>query len=179
MLKKLSTTEAYAFYVLQLLSGQELIDLAVKWMLDDQYTESLCLLAGENEPDPWTVNQLFESTMSELGIPKPDLQKATDIALVFYLNQIVNGTGDPVKIGNLIYRDIYHTVSEQTPDKNFVGDCIGIEHMCTWLREIWDAKDGSMLLYYTDLPKEKAVEKYTEHLVEEAGKLLEKINITT
>ena len=52
---------------------------------------------------------------------------------------------------------------------------LGLERMYTWYRELQDAEDGSMLLHYTDLPREVAAKKFAEHLRAEAEKLLNKL----
>jgi hypothetical protein len=51
--------------------------------------------------------------------------------------------------------------------------------MYTWYRELQDAKDGSMLLYYTELPRSQAEERFSEHLKEEAAKVLARLEEAT
>jgi hypothetical protein len=175
MSKNLTPIESYAFFELGLLSSTDLIELGVQWLESGQCTGSMCLLAGETISEMSTVQPLFLNTMKEIGLEKPSQIEAGQTVLKYYLRKIVSGDGDPVDLGNHIYTEVYHNIVPNYPDKEYVGDCIGIEHMCTWLREIWDAKDGSMLLYYDDLPREKAVIKFKEHLIEEANKLLKKL----
>ncbi|HBA83235.1 MAG TPA: hypothetical protein DCZ95_03985 [Verrucomicrobia bacterium] len=74
-----------------------------------------------------------------------------------------------------IDKEIYRCLPEGMVDTKFQGDALHIENCYCWYRELQDAEDGSMLLYYTDLPKADAVKKFRQHLIEEAGKALRKI----
>ncbi len=53
---------------------------------------------------------------------------------------------------------------------------MGFEKIFCWLREIWDCRDGSRLLYYTDLPRSEANIKFQEHLIEEVAVWLDARN---
>ncbi len=46
-----------------------------------------------------------------------------------------------------------------TQSKKYLGDSLGLEHIFCWLREIWDYRDGSRIVYYTDLARAKAEKK--------------------
>ena len=70
---------------------------------------------------------------------------------------------------------IYRNAPDDFKNGQFLGDGLKIEHCYTWYRELEDAEDGSMLLYYSDLPKKEAISKFREHLIEEAAKALERI----
>ena len=49
------------------------------------------------------------------------------------------------------------------------GDNLGLQYVFCWLREIWDCRDGSMILYHTNLPRDQAEAKFFEHLRESAA----------
>lgn len=168
----LTTPEiAAAHYSLDLLSGDDMVDLAVSWLDGGIATYSVTVLAGEVHPSMSTTAPLFKSALNELGIPIPSQVDAANTVLIWYLKCIVSGTVSPVDGMAAIENNIYYRFREEESEKH-VGDSLGIEHMFTWYRELQDAADGSMLLYYTDLPRNKAVEKFTEHLKEEARKVL-------
>jgi hypothetical protein len=90
------------------------------------------------------------------------------ISLKYYLELISEGELAPYEGMRLIDNDISKIAMDTHPNKKFVGDGLGLERVYTWYRELQDAQDGSMLLYYNDLPIEKAVGKFEEHLIEEA-----------
>ena len=64
-------------------------------------------------------------------------------------------------------------VEDELPDGEHLGTNLGFEHIFCWLREIWDCRDGSMILYHTDLPREEAERKFLEDLKHEAENWLE------
>jgi hypothetical protein len=57
-------------------------------------------------------------------------------------------------------------VSEDHPDEKYLGDSLGLEYLFCWLRELWDCRDGSIILHYTDLPRSEAEVKFKQHLFE-------------
>jgi len=69
--------------------------------------------------------------------------------------------------------DVHLNIFGERPDKKYAGDSLGLEHIFCWLREIWDCRDGSIILYYSDLPRIEAEEKFKEHLIDESQKWLE------
>ncbi|MDO6567726.1 hypothetical protein Q4561_11710 [Alteromonas sp. 1_MG-2023] len=82
--------------------------------------------------------------------------------------QIVNKEIEPEVGGSYIYNYVWGEVEDEYPVKKYLGDSLGLEHIFCWLREIWDCRDGSRILYYTDLPRSEAETKFEEHIIEEA-----------
>ena len=89
------------------------------------------------------------------------------------LKRIVAKEIEPDVGASFLYWDVHHELFDEFPDKEYVGDNLGLEHIFCWLREIWDCRDGSMLLYHSDLSRPEAEKKFKEYLVEEAKKILE------
>ena len=116
------------------------------------------------------VGPIFESAAAELGEPIPDRKAALLEVLKFYVRQIATRAMDPYEGMARIDNDVVD--EDYFPNTEYVGDGMGIERMYTWYRELQDAEDGSLLSYYTDLPRHEAVLRFQEHLVEEARQRL-------
>lgn len=163
--------EAAAFYALGLVTSEDLPELATEWLCNGLDSQSMRVLAGESAPIMSDVAPLFEAVLNELSVELPDEGGAVLVVLEVYLRQIVSGAIDPFEGMALIQNHLggyfYDTSTK------FLGDGIGIERMHTWYRELQDAEDGSTLFYYIDLPREEAVLKFREHLMEEARRRLD------
>ncbi len=167
--------EAYSSFVLNELNGEQIIHLAEQWLKEGHGEQSICVLAGEKDSTMSNILPMFLNVMKELDLKEPSSLEAAKILLKRDLQKIVNKEADAVETANHIY-SMHVNISGEYPDNKYVGDSLGIENICTWLREIGDANSCSMLLYYTNLPKEQAVEKFKEHLIEEAEILLKKMS---
>jgi hypothetical protein len=177
---------AAAFFQLGWLTSCELVGLAEEWLLDGLDTPTLRILAGESDPQMWEVEPLFRKVMAELRVPFPNQPDATFSALNFLLQEIVDGVVSPrvgmrkvsklndqvdARFGSFTYPDPLRRPDRSVKHK-FVGDRLGVEYMFAWWRELTDADEGSMVLYYTDLSIEAAMEKFEEHIIDEAEKRL-------
>ena len=166
---------AAAKMVLGLLSSSDLVDIAVQALVDGSGSLSLGALAGENDPNWFEASSLFERGLRESDIASPSKREATWILLMHYLSLIATGQIDCYAGMMIIDNTIYRNAPDDFKNGQFLGDGLKIEHCYTWYRELEDAEDGSMLLYYSDLPKKEAISKFREHLIEEAAKALERI----
>ena len=72
-------------------------------------------------------------------------------------------------MAEFLYWNVHHELVDDFPDKDYLGDNLGLQFVFCWLREIWDCRDGSMILYHTDLSREQAEVKFFEHLRESAS----------
>jgi AAA+ ATPase superfamily predicted ATPase len=164
--------EAYSLFQLGKLSSDKIVSLANLWLENNIFADSLVHLFGISRPIMSDVAPLFEKAMKELNVHKPTSLEAAKILIKITLRKIVENKLDPVEGASFLYGEIYHTLTNEIPNKNYVGDNLGLEHIFCWLREIWDCRDGSRLLYYSDLPRSEAEVKFIEHLVEEAERWL-------
>jgi hypothetical protein len=164
--------EAYSAFILEKLTSDEIVKLSCQWIEEGYESETLNVLAGEIDPIMSNVAPLFEKVMNELGIHRLSRLNSALILRDHYLKKMVTDKENVVKYSENIYWNIHHEIEEEYPDKAYLGDNIEIEYICLWLREYWDANDGSMLLYHCDLPVDQAKEKFKEHLIEEAEKIL-------
>jgi hypothetical protein len=122
---------------------------------------------------PEDVGLLFESAMRELDVQEITRVDAAKILIKNTLEGILAGDIDAVYGVSFLYWDVHHELYEELPDKEYVGDSLHLEHLFCWLREIWDCRNGSRLLYYTDIPRDQAELRFKEHLLEESQKWLE------
>ena len=174
-LETMEPIEAYARYKCGKLSSDSIVSLANSWLDAGIYAPSLGDLFNIPSPSMSEVGPLFESVMDELNIEKLSRVDSAKLIIKNTLSGIVEGQIDPVEGASFLYWDIHQELTEEMPDKEYLGDNLGLEHVFCWLREIWDCGDGSMILYYADLPRPKAEAKFHEHLVEESAKLLTKL----
>ena len=166
--------EAYSRFILGLLTCDEILQLANAWLEQGIYAPSLGEIIFEKPPIMSTVGSMFDQAMKELKIKEPSRMVASKILINLTLTQIIDGEIQPEEGASFLYWDIHHKLDDKLKDKKYVGDCLGLEHIFCWLREIWDCKDGSMILYYKDLPRNEAEIKFKKHLVEEAKNYLKK-----
>jgi hypothetical protein len=162
--------EAAAFYKLGLLDYKKLKDGSSSWMESLPYSDSLLEVYTDSSL-PNNISSAFEALLVEHGIKMPSKDEALKILIKLYLQMIVEGKCEPYEGMKFIDTELYRRAEDSKQE--FVGQCLGLEHMYTWYRELQDAEDGSTLSYHTDLPKEEAVKKFKKHLQEEAKKLLE------
>jgi hypothetical protein len=167
--KEMSPREANALFALDKLSSDAIVCLANEWIDDGLYTADLGELCTMRSPVMSEVGPLFVSAMKELGVWNANRQEAAGVLLRAGLERLSLRCTDPVKEAEFIYWDIHHEVSNEMPDRKYVGDSLGLEHVFCWLREIWDCRDGSMILYHADLPREKAEKKFIQNLREAAA----------
>ena len=165
---------AVSHYVLGLLSPEMIWELSDSWLQEGIYTDSLNFINHEKGSNSAVLGPLFEKLPNELGFSYPDKYTAARILTANTIKQMLAGTVGLLAGAEFIYWKVHHGIVDIHPDQEYLGDNIGAEDMFCWLREIWDCRDGSMLLYYSDLPREQAEKKYFTHLEEAAATWLEK-----
>lgn len=172
MFLNLKPKEAAAFYRLNLLSAGDMVGLALEWLNQGIDSVSVGQLAGEINPILSETGPLLEKSFQEQMITVPTELDAIEYTLRYVLERIVSGEIDPYDGMIFIDNHIYHKAFDNSIKQDFVGQCLGIERMYTWYRELQDANDGSKLNYYTELPRSDAIIKFKEHLIDEARKQL-------
>jgi hypothetical protein len=164
----METIEANARYRLGKLSSDGIVAVANAWLNNGIYSDSLGQLCSIAKPEMADVGPLFESAMTELGIATFTRIEAAMLLTKNTVQRISAGDINPVEGAEFLYWHVHHELSDELPDRKHVGDSLGLEFVFCWLREIWDCRDGSMLLYHTDLPRDQAEVKFIEHLTEAA-----------
>ena len=161
--------EAHARFVLGKLSSDSIVDLANAWIEGGTYSKSLGELCTISNPIMSEVVPLFVSSMKELGRTTPSRREAAKVVIESALRRISDGCSDPLKEAEFLYWNVHHELSDEFPDTEYVGDNLGLQDLFCWLREIWDCRDGSMILYHTDLPRDQAEAMFFKHLRESAA----------
>lgn len=115
-----------------------------------------------------TVGPMFEQVIVELGVTVPSKIEAAKILTRDTIEKMVSGEIDLIAGANFLYWDVHHEITDELPDGTYLGSNLGLEHIFCWLREVWDCRDGSIILYYTNLPRDEAESKFINHLKEEA-----------
>ncbi|MDC1142808.1 hypothetical protein OAU50_06925 [Planctomycetota bacterium] len=169
---------AYSLFEIGLLSSEEIHYFAHLWLGQGIYTDSLMEIISEPTPQMSTLGPLFKSAMKELGFVKPSLKEAARCVCQVTLEKMVTNEIGLEEGASYLYWKISTGLATELPDVKYVGDAVGLARVFTWLREIWDLRDGSMILYYTDLPPEEAQTKFIEHIHEEAKVWLQQNQIT-
>ena len=160
--------EAYALHILRKLNSDKIVELANSWILCGFFTDSLNDLCWETKPEMYVVAPMFEKAIGELSIEPITRFEAANIVIEKTLTRIIKKELEAEVGACFIYNEVWGEVEKEYPVIKYLGDSLGLEHIFCWLREIWDCRDGSRILYYTDLPREQAAEKFKEHLMEEA-----------
>jgi hypothetical protein len=173
--------ENIANYVLGNVSRTKFPEMAMSALEDKIESESIIILAGMTDRDnTFELEQYFNKALNELQIKLPEKLKSAKILVRYYLNKMINNKKEAFEIMRKIDNDIYKRINweiELSSDKgDYVGIELGLESLYTWYRELQDYKDGSLLLYYSELSREKQHEKFEEHLIEEAILLKNKLD---
>jgi len=163
---------AITHFKLGKLSSNRIVDLANSWLEGGVFTDSLNYIAMEQSPLMADVGPLFERAIKVLGLEIPNKVEAANTAAKDTIQKMVSGEIDLLEGAEFLYWDIHHEITDELPDGEYLGTNLGLEHIFCWLREIWDCRDGSMILYHIDLPREQAELKFFEHLKQEAEKWL-------
>jgi len=163
---------ALSLYILDNLPSESIVNLANEWLTEGIFTESLSEIIFEKSPSMSTIGPLFESALKEIGIDTPTKIEAAKVVLKDTIQKMVSGETDLMEGANFIYWNIHHKITDELPDGEYLGTNLRLEYIFCWLREIWDCRDGSMILYYSDLPRDQAEKKFLAHLKEEAEKWL-------
>ena len=167
-MKYMKPIEAQARFKLGMITSDAIVTLANTWLEQGIYSESLGNLFTINKPEMADVGPLFESALKKLGIPELTRPEAASLLVKITLHQIADGETNALEGAEFLYWQVHHAISDELPDNKYLGDNLGLEEVFCWLREIWDCRDGSMLLYHSDLPRDQAEAKFVEHLIESA-----------
>lgn len=173
--------EKLANYVLGNLSISQFSDIALTGLRQGVESESLLILAGMSSVDnPFELQTYFDKSLQELGITLPNKIEAAKVLLRYYLGKMIAHPESALEVMRSVDYDVYHKVNWLNElgvkEKKFFGEELGLERLYTWYRELQDFEDDGMLLYYNELPKEEQIQKFKEHLVEEAKVLKIKID---
>lgn len=156
--------------------------IAVTALEEGVESESILILACMSDRDNvFELQQYFDSSISELEIVLPNKYTSAQILLSYYLCKMISTPESAYEIMITIDNDILKQVDWENelkiPQVDYVGQELGLEKMCTWYRELQDFNDGSMLLYYNDLPRHEQKEKFIENMIEEAKIVKDKIDV--
>lgn len=156
-------------------------DIALTGLNEQMESESLVILAGMNDQDnTFELEQYFEQMLSELQIELQTKMEAANILLNFYMKLMVAEPTRAFELMTKIKNDIDDSFDWPQEDTNkYLGEELGLQHLYTWYRELQDLEDGSMLLYYNELPRTEQKKKFEERLIEEANNWLNLKNITS
>ena len=137
--------------------------------------------------NPQQAGAIFERAHLSIEKLVRQAKQRTALAILsFYLQEIVDGKISPhagmCKIDDLNQRQDSRSGAFTYPDPlrrpdrsvkhKFVGDQLGVEYLYTWWRELKDAREGGLILHYTDRPLDEAIMKFEQHIVDEAEKRL-------
>jgi hypothetical protein len=178
--------EKLANYNLGNYSWKDLPGIALTALEENIESDSMTILAGMSDKDnSFELEQYFVTALKEVDISVPSKLISAKILIRYHLRKMVRHQEGPFElmrvIDNKIYRRVDWELELKGVSKNFLGEELGLEKMYTWYRELQDFGDGSLLLYYTELPKAEQKAKFEEHLIKEAERILRHIDneITT
>lgn len=169
-IESISPQSAGARHQLGQLASRDIVALAHQWLGLGLFTESLNELCFLRDPQMADVAPIFAKALRELSVVAQTRSDAATFLVNETLHKIASEELEPVNGASYLYWDVHHTVSKEVPDQKFVGDGLGLERVFAWLREVWDCRDGSRILYYNDRPRAEAELKFIEHIRDEARK---------
>ena len=79
------------------------------------------MLAGSDRADYWSIKDLFESTLFELGMQLPDEQGALSQLARHVAQQIDDGEVPPAAGASWIWKSVYHRIEREGDLRIFVG----------------------------------------------------------
>ncbi|MEP3388855.1 MAG: hypothetical protein ABJO02_11745 [Reichenbachiella sp.] len=159
-----------ADYVLENRTTSQIPDIAITGMAEGLESDSLIILAGMNDRDnTFELQQYFEQMLLELKLELPNKLSAANTLITFHLERMINEPEQSFEIMTTIKNqvdDSFDWPMENTT--KYLGEELDLHHLYTWYLELQDLEDGSLILYYTDIPEFEQKRKFEEHLIEEA-----------
>lgn len=145
-------------------------------------SESILILASMSDRENvFELQQYFDASLRELNISLPSKYLSAQILLIYYLNTMIDNPicayDFMIKIDNEIMKQVDWASELAMSKTQYVGQELGLEKIYTWYRELQDFEDGSMLLYYNNLSRNKQKEKLIEELIAEAKIVKDKIEL--
>ncbi|MBC9812773.1 hypothetical protein H9Y05_09845 [Crocinitomicaceae bacterium CZZ-1] len=127
------------------------------------------------------LQQYFDASLREVNVSLPSIYLSAQILLIYYLNKMIDNpicTYDfMIKIDNEIMKQVDWASELAISKTQYVGQELGLGKMYIWYGELQDFEDGSMLLYYNNLSRNKQKEKLIEELIDEAKIVKDKIEL--
>jgi hypothetical protein len=169
--------EAAALSRLGRLSSSDIVRLCERWLEDDldRGSADVAWIASESSPVMSDLASPFARALRDLAGDPPSVQEAARTVVHLYARAIADGRV-PAEQGMDALNDIANAFSDwpvrliHNPDRDpadttkYAGEKLGLEHLYTWYRELQDAKDGSDLFYFNDLPRDQRLAKFDEEL---------------
>lgn len=143
MMKPLSVEEAASFHVMGLLTARDLVEVAVRALVEERESESLSILAGETNPDMFVVGPLFERCLKELSIEKQRHVEARLSVVHNYARDICEGGLSPYDGAKAIWPLVSDFLdSSSYLMRSFIGFASNIEDIEDWTeaqRKEWNS----------------------------------------
>ncbi|WP_076012062.1 hypothetical protein [Alteromonas abrolhosensis] len=162
-----------AYFQLGLLSSTDLVTLSDTWLNQGIYTDSINFLQIDNDPIMSEASELFLKAMEEMNVNIPTRVAAAWLVTEDIMERISSKSIDLMESVNFIYWDVHHEIDTELPDSKYFGSNLKLEQVFCWLREVWDCRDSSRLIYHEDLPRDEAEQKFLSYLMDECQKWLE------
>jgi hypothetical protein len=188
-----SPREAAALFQLNVLVASEIRTLCDRWLLDDldRGSSDVAWIAAEPSAAMDEIRAPFERALRVLSGPPPSIEEAAIIAVRLYVEAIADGCVPPYEGMAAIDKDLDKQFLDAeraligNPEissrdaEQYVGHALGLQSLYIWYRELQDADDGSMLLYYNELPREQQLSKFQEELQMAARRLADRLRAGT
>ncbi|WP_041628033.1 hypothetical protein [Owenweeksia hongkongensis] len=152
-------------------------DIALTALNEGIESKSIIILAGMSDRDsPFELQQYFDHALRETKITLPTKLDAARKLVKYYLKQLISAPQETysilIKLDNKVYKTTQWNITNPELPSTCIGEELGLHHLYTWYRELSDFNDGSRLLYYNDLPRDKQKEQFETRAMEEAHKWL-------
>jgi hypothetical protein len=107
--QELTPEEAAAFWQLGLLDAEGVKQIAMTWLENGAASYQVAALAAEPDPNYFPCSKLFIQSLSDMGVAElPSEACAVKIAMIYFLQKIVDRSVDPFEGMNEIIRHLYY-----------------------------------------------------------------------
>lgn len=119
------------------------------------------------------AGKLLKASFQELGLTWPSFDEAVSHLIAFWLTRICEKQITPRDGMQIVYWDIFHQVEERKPNKNYVGDGVGLERLLGVYHSYDDVHAASNTEEVASMPPQDAIREIDDRIVELAREWLD------
>ena len=156
---------AIAYWKLGNLPSEDLPKIAMQALESGLDSQSLRVLAGEQNKEMSTLSPLFEKCVKELNIPVPTNKESVFIIARHYAQQITSSKINPIVGAEAIISEAYHMSDNE-------DDCDNLLVFSGLSSEYYDFNDDVNIKFYGKEKCKDIQEKLSSDVINEAKILL-------
>jgi len=169
LLNDLKPIDAHSIHTIYNLSSLEILNIINIWLNNGIEAENLFQLCSVNPTDFSKINSLFLNALDELKVLKSNECEISKCAVKVIFEKMIDnkidtelGAREVINIEGNLKLSCYEI---KEGEERYAGNKLALERLSCWNRELSDCLDGSMLFYYTELPRDEALIKIKEEII--------------